>query len=78
MTTTDDTATPVPVPAAADDVVIPLAIYSEANHRKPGTAVVCGPCATKSWYPKSKHGSALLLESIDQHIGHTRQEKTHG
>lgn len=74
MTTIDHTTTSAT--AAPDDVVIPLAVYLEANYRQPGTAVVCGPCATKCWFPKSKHGSALLLESIDEHIGHTRQEKT--
>ncbi len=64
-------------PVVADDVVIPLAIYAEISNSQPGTAVVCGPCASKSWFPQSKHGSALLLESIEEHRSHTRQDKTH-
>lgn len=67
-----------PRPRAVDDqVVIPLAVYSEPWGHQPGTVVVCAACPGRSWFPRSKHGTQLLQEAIDKHIGHTRQDKTH-
>jgi hypothetical protein len=56
--------------------VIPLAIYADPQLGCPGTAVICATCPSKSWFPMSKHGSTLLIDSINEHIGHTRQEAT--
>ena len=71
-----DTEAPRP-PAVAEQVVIPLAVYSEPWGQQPGTVVVCAACPGRSWFPRSKHGTQLLQEAIDKHIGHTRQDKTH-
>lgn len=63
------TVTPV------ESAVIPLAVYSDPQPGRPGNAVICAVCPSKSWYPATKHGSTLLTEAIAEHIAHTRQEK---
>lgn len=73
-------AAPTPVhphvidPDAVDSVTLPLAVFAQrhALTEVPGTMVTCASCDEKYWFERSKHGSKMLLEAIDDHIGHTR------
>lgn len=51
-----------------------LAVFAQrhALTEVPGTMVICASCDEKYWFERSKHGSKMLLEAIDDHIGHAR------
>lgn len=55
-------------------VSIPIAVYRKRHPHTgvPGLIVRCPQCKTSYWFERSKHGSKMLLEAIDDHIGHTR------
>ena len=55
-------------------VSIPIVVYRERHPHAgvPGLIVRCPECKTSYWFERSKHGSKMLLEAIDDHIGHTR------
>lgn len=60
------------VPPAASVVVwkgvVPLAGGGEG----PGEWLHCPACARSVSFPHGQHGRALLLEALDEHLGHTR------
>ena len=62
---------PVATPPATSVVVwkgvVPLAGGGEG----PGEWLHCPACARSFSFPHGQHGRALLLEALDEHLGHT-------
>lgn len=36
----------------------------------PGEWLHCAGCGASAWFPHGGHGQALLLEALDEHLGH--------